>query len=131
MFLAGSNRSPSPRDGEQCVTRSTVCQTLDYRKPRVFKIISFSPARGDVGHTGSDIDGPAKTLKAGDHGVPVDITVNEIRDVPDGLERGVRGQVVRRGGDALGPTWLGCRVQPHALEECRIRYDAGVEIHGD
>jgi DNA (cytosine-5)-methyltransferase 1 len=32
---------------------------------------SFNPgARGYVGHTGSPLDEPAKTLKAGDHGVP-------------------------------------------------------------
>jgi DNA (cytosine-5)-methyltransferase 1 len=45
----------------------------DPRLPEAARVVNhrFQPgARKYQGHTGSDVDSPAKTLKAGDHGVP-------------------------------------------------------------
>lgn len=45
----------------------------DPRSPEASRVANhrFQPgARKYTGHTGSELDGPAKTLKAGDHGVP-------------------------------------------------------------
>jgi DNA (cytosine-5)-methyltransferase 1 len=38
--------------------------------PNITNHVGIPGARSYKGHTGSDFDGPAKTLKAGDHGVP-------------------------------------------------------------
>lgn len=53
--------------------RDAICDLPDPEKPSPLKISNhqFMPgAKSYPGHTGSPLDEPAKTLKAGDHGVP-------------------------------------------------------------
>ncbi|MGD1083373.1 MAG: DNA cytosine methyltransferase [Verrucomicrobiota bacterium] len=53
--------------------RDALCGLPDPRLPEALLFLNHrfqAGARQYPGHTGSDIDAPAKTLKAGDHGVP-------------------------------------------------------------
>lgn len=69
-------RLPAPPSQARWVTvRDALCDLLDPEihpvKARAYLNHRFMPgARSYKGHTGSPLDEPAKTLKAGDHGVP-------------------------------------------------------------
>ena len=62
---------PLNRRGLRCATRSRTSRILPQVALAAARPITNStPARAYAGHTGSPLDEPAKTLKAGDHRVP-------------------------------------------------------------
>jgi DNA (cytosine-5)-methyltransferase 1 len=60
-----------PQEKPWITVREAICDLPDPKEPNEFNSHNYKDgAKSYPGHTGSAIDEPAKTLKAGDHGVP-------------------------------------------------------------
>lgn len=60
-----------PQEKPWLTVREAICDLPDPKEPSEFNSHNYKDgAKSYPGHTGSAIDEPAKTLKAGDHGVP-------------------------------------------------------------